>query len=268
MKSHLVSAALAACMTLCVSSSGQAATITFATYPGGTQVPASDVSTGVFSPTSVMGDQFAALGIHFNDTGLLLENTFLPDGGSTHADGWCPSGGYSCAPNNIVLLTNNSAGTGIDVLRMTFDVPQHSIRLDIDDGYRAESTTATLLLSGGLIGPAPVATTLTEADELSACPTTQTAFQLCGRFQISAPAGKTFTELDVQMTTADRSPAACTQVQTDPNCGGSLIDNITFNSPFSAPEPSSLALAVAGLAGTIIKRRRKTTPAGSRSKPA
>jgi hypothetical protein len=99
-------------------------TVTFAMYPDGTQVPASNVSTTIFNPTSVVGDQFAALGIHFHDTGLLTEVTGLSDGGSTHADGWCPSGGYTCSPNNILLENSPSGGQSLDTLKITFDVPQ------------------------------------------------------------------------------------------------------------------------------------------------
>lgn len=48
----------------------QTAILNFATYPNGVQVPASDVLNPT-DPTSgvMLGDQFAALGIHFNNTG-------------------------------------------------------------------------------------------------------------------------------------------------------------------------------------------------------
>jgi hypothetical protein len=174
--------------------------------PDGTQV-ASNVSTAVFSPTSVVDDQFAALGIHFHDTGLLIEETVLSDGGSTHADGWCPSGGNTCSPNNILLENSPSGGQSLDTLKITFDVPQTDVQLDIFNSYLAESPAVTVNLSGGTLS-GTTALDLTEADEIAACSASQSSFELCGRFDLSV-AAHTFTEIDILPTTAVGAPSAC-----------------------------------------------------------
>lgn len=245
-------AAVAGCLWLCTSANADMANITFATYPDGTQVPASDVSTSSFSPTSVMGDQFAALGIHFNNTGELLEVSGPPDGQSTSADGWCPAGGYSCLPNNIVLVNSPSGGQSLDTLQMTFDLQQTVVGIDIDNAYLAESASTTVVLKGGtLVGPLTL--TLTEPDEIAACSASQSPNQLCGRFDLSAGAGQTFTEIDILPTTAVGAVQACTGTS-GPSCGGSLVDNISFATT-AVPEPSCFIPLAAGLAGFVVRRR-------------
>ena len=240
--------AVLGCLWLCVGAS--AAEITFATYPDGTQVPSANVSTGIFSPTSVVGDQFAALGIHFNNTGLLLELTAFPDGASTSPDGWCPFGGFTCSPNNIVV-ENSTGGQSLDTLTMTFDIPQTAVQFDVDNGYLGDSTQTTVRLSGGTLAT-PLTLNLTASSETAACPVSQSQFQLCGRFQLSA-AGQTFTEIDILPTTIFGAPAACSGTSGDFNCGGSLVDNISFTAtPVATPEPSSLPFLAIGVAGMLL----------------
>ncbi len=247
-KVGIMLAVVVACLWFCRGASAE--TITFATYPGGTQVPASDVSTATtFSPTSVMGDQFAALGIHFSDTGLLTEDTSHSDGGSTHADGWCSSGGYTCSPNNILLENSPSGEQSLDTLSITFDIPQTDVKMDIFNGYLAESPAVSVKLSGGTL-PTPTTLLLTQASEIAACSASQSAFALCGRFDLGV-AANTFTEVDVLPTTAFGAPSACTG--TGPNCGGSLVDNISFTA--TAPEPSYLALLGIGMGAVLSSRR-------------
>lgn len=144
-------AALVGCVLFGAGSTAQT-TITFATYPGGVQVPASDVSiNSQFSPKSVMGDQFAALGIHFNNTGLLFPWLGFPGGSSTYPDGWCQTGGYTCSPNNILLVNSPSGGQSFDTIKMTFDVPQTAVEMDVSNSYLCGSPSAVVQLSGGTL---------------------------------------------------------------------------------------------------------------------
>ncbi len=268
MKRHFVATTVAVCLFFASVSAAQNATFTFATLPNGTQVPASDVSTANFEPGSVLGNQFAALGVHFNNTGLLSQVGFAgSDGASTSPDGWCSTGGYTCAGNNIVVENSRSGNdptTGIptiDTLRITFDTPQTSVQMDIDNGYLGPSTEITAQLRSG--GTLLTTLTLTQGNETSACPQSQSASQLCGRFKIGDPMLRTFDEVDILPTTIDGAIAACTITTSgfagsvpsgvtpppnyDANCGGSLIDNLTFSTS-AAP----VAVAVAGVANSGI----------------
>jgi hypothetical protein len=153
-----------------------------------------------------MADQFSALGVHFNNTGLLFESTGAGDGMSTNADGWCPTGGYNCFPNNILIENSPSGGQSLDTLRITFDVPQSAVQMDVDNGYLCESNAANVELRSG--GTLASTLTLTQANEIAACKSSQSAFQLCGRFQLNAGTGQTFTEIDLLPTTCSGVTAA------------------------------------------------------------
>jgi hypothetical protein len=205
--------------------------VDFATLPDNTQVASSDVTQGTFSSTSIVSDQFAAYGVHFNGTGLMMDTGSFPsDGKSTKPDGWCAQGGYTCN-DNVVIVNANGSGQVFDTLQITFDLPQTTVRMDIDDGYLAEATSTNVALKSG--GSSVAALTLTQADEVAACPNSQNQNQLCGRFSIHTANFDSFDEIDVLPTTALGHPA-CTVASGDAtanqDCGGFLIDNLAFSS--------------------------------------
>ena len=214
--------------------------VDFATYPDATEVASGDVTGAAFSPTSVAGDQWAAAGVHFNGTGLLVDQPNPSDGKSTHPDGWCAGGGYACQ-DNLALLSANGTGAVFDTLRLTFDQEQSAVTLDIDGAYECDSTAFGVTL---LDAAAPVASlTLTQADEIAPCPASQTQFQTCGRFRISGPNLQAFNEVRIAPTTCVGAGSACTVSSGDtsehPECGGVLIDNVSFDGPLFKPGSGS-----------------------------
>jgi hypothetical protein len=254
--------AIVLCLLFSAVASAQTTTINFATYPNGTQVPSTDVSSGNFSPTSVMADQFSSLGVHFNSTGILHEILGVTDGASTNPDGWCPTGGYNCGNNLLLMNSGPTGGQTFDTLKITFDVPQNAVQMDIDNGYLCESPSTPVTLKGVVINggiTSPVSLTLTQTNEISACSNSQSGNQLCGRFQLSAGAGKGFTEIDVAPTTCAGAASACTVTSgtgglgPNPNCGGSSVDNLSFNlHPLAPVAAMNASPSVPVCAGNLV----------------
>jgi hypothetical protein len=172
-----------------------------------------------FGPGQLVGDQFSSLGVHFNNSGISLAVTGIPDGKSTHADGL--GGG------NIVVASTNSGGQTFDTLRITFDTQQSFVQMDIDAGYLGDATSVNVTLKDH--GSVVANMTMTEANDSPPCLFSQTTSQLCGRFGF----GGSFNEIDISPTSVDPSNlGTCSATSGDttqnPECGGVFIDNLTF----------------------------------------
>src|SRR5262249_53548847 len=158
---------------------------------------------------------------------------------TTAPDGWCANDlnpNFTCAPVNLVVVNAWPVGPGdhvdqgFDTLKITFDVPQTSVQLDIANTYLCQSPSATVTLNQVKLGTAvgsPKTLTLTQANAIAAC-SGALARALCGRFQVSADTGATFQEINIAPTTCSGATTTCNVAgsldavaEGINNCGGS-----------------------------------------------
>ena len=209
----------------------QTADISFATLPNGVQVPPSLIAG---PPGWVAGDQFAALGIHFSNSGILSEDA--AGVWTTAPDGWSRDGSLNCAPCNLVVQSNTNT------LTITFDVPQTSVQMDLGTLINVAPQVSITLKQVTVNGTAhpSIPLTLTQAVALLPCSSVPVG-GLCGRFEVSAASagtGARFNEIDIT---------------SDPNGPNNpTVDNVTFTPASSYPGPIAKASPISAMIGTTV----------------